>query len=83
MAAGFAVNRAKIIPSGATKFFVDLLLMITTPCMILSSVTSKEFNSDTARSTAEVLTCGVLFFSVTFIAGYFLCKKHNKNLIIR
>ena len=75
MAAGFAVNRAKIIPSGATKFFVDLLLMITTPCMILSSVTSKEFNSDTARSTAEVLACGVLFFSVTFIAGYFLCKK--------
>lgn len=75
MAVGFVINKAKIIPSSATKFFVDLLLMITTPCMILSSVTSKEFSPETARSTAEVFACGILFFTVTFIAGYFLCKK--------
>ncbi len=75
MAAGFVINRAKIIPGSATKFFVDLLVMITTPCMILSSVTSREFSSDTARVTAEVFACGVGLFAITFITGYFLCKK--------
>lgn len=75
MAVGFVINRAKVIPSSATKFFVDLLLLITTPCMILSSVTSKEFNSDTAKSTAEIFVGGVCFFALTFIVGYFICKK--------
>lgn len=75
MAVGFAINRLKVIPSSATKFFVDLLLMVTTPCMILSSVTSKEFNSDTARATVEIFICGIGFFTVSFIVGWFLCKK--------
>lgn len=75
MAVGFVINRLKVIPSSATKFFVDLLLLVTTPCMILSSVTSKEFNDDTARATIEVFMCGIGFFAVSFIVGYFLCKK--------
>ncbi len=75
MAVGFFLNRGKVISSDGTKFFVDLLLLVTTPCMILSSVTSKEFNSDTVVSTVEMFICGIGFFAITFALGYFLCKK--------
>lgn len=75
MAAGFGINKSNIIPSSATKYFVDLLLMVTTPCMILCSVTSKEFNPDVATSTVQIFICGVLFFLGAFLLGYLLCKK--------
>lgn len=75
MAVGFGINRAKVIPSSANKFFVDLLLLVTTPCMILASVTSKEFSSDTAKSTAEVFICTAAFFALAFALGYIICKK--------
>lgn len=75
MAVGFGINKTGVIPSNATKYFVDLLLMVTTPCMILCSVTSKEFNPDVATSTVQVFICGILFFAGSFVLGYFLCKK--------
>lgn len=74
MAVGFILNKTKIIPSNATNYFVDLLLLVTTPCMILSSVTSKEFDPQTAISTAEVFLGGISFFGLSFLLGFLLCK---------
>ena len=75
MAVGFFLNKLKVLPSEATKYFVDLLLMVTTPCMILASITSKEFNPETAASTLQIFICGISFFAVSFLLGWFLCKK--------
>ena len=59
MAVGFFLNKLKVLPSEATKYFVDLLLMVTTPCMILAYITSKEFNPETAASTLQIFICGI------------------------
>lgn len=78
MGVGFFLNRSRIIPSEAEKYFVNLLLFITTPCMILSSVTANEFSSEMMTATVEALLCGAGFFAVLFILGYLLLKKIMK-----
>lgn len=75
MALGFFINRAKVIPASANKYFVSMLIMVTTPCMIMTSITSKEFNESLLSSTVQVFIFGALFFGSTFVLGYFLCKK--------
>lgn len=75
MGVGFFLNRADILPSSSNKYFVDLLMFVTTPCMILSSVTANEFNDDMKSATVEVLLCGIGFFVVLFLVGYILLKK--------
>ena len=80
MAVGFFINRRNIIPASATKYFVDMLILVTTPCMILSSITSKEFDSDVAVATLQVLVMGMLFFGFAFLFGIVLFKKILKGI---
>lgn len=75
IAAGFAASKAGIIKKEADKHFVTLLMSITMPCMIITSITSKEFNSDLGVATAEAFILGALFFAFTFALGYLVCKK--------
>ena len=75
MGVGFFLNRSDILPSSSNKYFVDLLMFVTTPCMILSSVTANEFNDDMKSATVEVLLCGIGFFVVLFLVGYIFLKK--------
>lgn len=66
MGVGFFLNRSDILPSSSNKYFVDLLMFVTTPCMILSSVTANEFNDDMKSATVEVLLCGIGFLLFSF-----------------
>ena len=75
IAVGFATGKTGVIPESANKHFVSLLLTVTMPCMIITSITSKEFNSELGRATAEVFILGALFFVLTFCLGYLVCKK--------
>lgn len=75
MGVGFFLNRANILPSSSNKYFVDLLMFVTTPCMILSSVTANEFDENMKSATVEVLLCGIGFFVVLFLLGYVFLKK--------
>ena len=47
MAAGFGVGRLKLLPEGSNTTLNVLLIKVITPCMILSSITSKELTDDT------------------------------------
>ena len=42
IAAGYFVGKIKVLPAGADKTLNILLIQIITPCMILSSITSKD-----------------------------------------
>lgn len=79
MAVGFVLYRKNVFPVAATKYFVDLLLLVTTPCMILTSITSREFDASMAVSTAQtlILTCG--FFAVSAFIGWILFKTVFKK----
>jgi len=75
IAVGFGITKTKIIPASANEHFVSMLLMVTLPCMIISSITSKEFNPDLGLATIETFIVGLLFFAFTFVLGYLFCKK--------
>lgn len=75
IAAGFVTGKTGIIPESANKHFVSLLMTITMPCMIITSITSKEFNPELGTATAEIFVLGAMFFVLTFVLGYIVCKK--------
>lgn len=75
MGVGFAAGKTNVIPQSADKYFVSLLMNITMPCMVITSITSKEFNADLGMATVEIFVLGALFFVFTFAAGWLVCKK--------
>ena len=54
-AVGFLANRKGILPDQSNRYLVDLLMMITTPCMVLASITSTELTDDTFVLTLQML----------------------------
>ena len=39
---GFVANKVNILPNQANRYLVDLLMLITCPCMILISIADTE-----------------------------------------
>lgn len=74
MAAGFGVGRLKILPEGSDATLNVLLIKVVTPCMILSSITSKELTDDTLSMTLQTFAGSVVFFAIAGVLGYFFAK---------
>ena len=74
MAVGFGANRAGILPKEANEFLTNLLIKIITPCMIISSITSKELTEETFAATIETLIFAIVFFVLAAAIGYLLCR---------
>ncbi len=74
MAVGFVANRAGVLPKEANGFLTNLLIKIITPCMIISSITSKELTDETFVATIETLALAMAFFILAALAGYLLGK---------
>lgn len=75
IAVGFVVNRRGILPSQANKYLSNILMFITSPCLILSSITAKDINHETAVITVELIIGSCLWFAIFTALGYFLCTK--------
>ncbi len=74
IAAGYFVGKIKVLPAGADKTLNILLIQIITPCMILSSITSKELTDDTFTATIQTLVGAALFFVLAGIVGFLFLK---------
>lgn len=74
MAVGFAANRIGVLPKEGSGFLTNLLIKIITPCMICSSITSKELTDDTFSATLQTLGIAMTFFILAALLGYVLCK---------
>lgn len=74
IAAGYFVGKIKVLPAGADKTLNILLIQIITPCMILSSITSKELTDDTFTATIQTLVGAALFFILAGIVGFLFSK---------
>lgn len=74
IAAGYFVGKIKVLPAGADKTLNILLIQIITPCMILSSITSKELTDDTFTATIQTLVGAALFFVLSGIVGFLFSK---------
>lgn len=74
-AIGYVANRKGILPDQANTYLVDLLMLITTPCMIVSSITSTELTEDTLLLTIGMLGCAALWFIISAFLAWIVCVK--------
>ncbi len=72
--AGYVVGKLKLLPENADTTLTVLLLKVLTPCLILSSVTSKELNDDTVSATIWTLLGSSVYFAVAAVLGLLFCK---------
>lgn len=71
---GFGANRLRILPDESNPYLIALMMNITAPCMLLTSITGKELTPDTFVATLQVLAGSVLFFLAGMAASYVLVK---------
>lgn len=73
-AVGYIANKRDILPMDSNKYLVNLILVITNPCLIISSMSSQTLSSDTIRQVAEILAGSVVFFVAGGAAAFFIVK---------
>lgn len=71
---GFFANKIGILPYDSNKYLVNLMLLITTPCMIISSLASRDISSETFSLTIETLVGSLAFFIVIPIFALIVAK---------
>ena len=60
MGVGFAANKAGMLPEEANKYLSPLLIKITTPCMVLANIASREVEEGMWHSVVTALVCFAL-----------------------
>ena len=74
-AVGFAANKAGVLPMSANKYLSSLLIKVTCPCMVITSVTTNQLTDDTLSMTIQVFVCSCLWFYISAAVGLFIAKK--------
>ncbi len=74
VAIGFAASRKGILPMEANKHLVNLILMITNPCLIISSMSAQTLTSDTVRQAVEILVGSAVFFIAAAAVSFVIVK---------
>jgi len=75
VAVGFGANKAGVLPMSANKYLSSLLLKVTCPCIIITSMDTNQLSDDTLLMTVQALICSCLWFYLSAALGYFLGKK--------
>ena len=79
MAVGFVANKSNIIPIEANKYFVNIMLLINTPCMILAGLTKFKLDDDAIETTFEVALGSLIFFIGAWMVSWVIIKIMNYN----
>ena len=72
---GLIANRLKVLPEESVKHFISLIMGITVPCLMLSSITSQEINGNMYMNTILVLVLSALIYIVTAAVTTFLSDR--------
>ena len=81
---GLAANRLKVLPESSVKHFTSLIMGITVPCLVVSSITGQDINGDMYRNTiiTFILTC-IIYAAIagitTVIADRIFPKKDQQD----
>ncbi|MGI6177237.1 MAG: AEC family transporter [Eubacterium sp.] len=76
---GVIAGKAGIVPKSADKPLIDILMLITTPCLIISSLAEAEFNTETEDDTIAVIIMSVMYFVVFTLLSFPLAKLLKKT----
>lgn len=72
---GFIANRLKVLPEESVKHFISLVMGITVPCLMISSITGQEINGNMYRNTILVLALGAVIYIVTAVLTTFISDR--------
>lgn len=78
MGVGFAANKSGMLPEEANKYLSPLLMKITTPCLILANIATREVEEGMWGDIFKALGCFALYFVVFCFLGWVLCTKMMK-----
>ena len=72
---GLAANKLKVLPEGSVKHFISLVMSITVPCLVVSSMTGQDISGDMYRNTIMTLLVTALIYVVITILTTFISDR--------
>ncbi len=77
---GFVCNKFNVLPLEANKPLIDLMLTVTTPALMVSSIVTQKVGDDTMKNTVIVFLFALLFFALTaFLSSLIAAKGFRMN----
>lgn len=67
---GYICCKTKVLPFEANEHLISLLINVTSPCLLITSITSKELTDELFMSTVQMLVGTAVYFAVGFILAY-------------
>lgn len=74
MLVGFVIYKAGVLGDDAFKPITSLLMSVTCPCLIVSSLYSKEVSKSMLGETISVLVCVMLFYLISSALTYLFVR---------
>lgn len=74
MLVGFVIYKAGVLGDDAFKPITSLLMSVTCPCLIVSSLYSKEVSKSMLGETVSVLVCVMLFYLISSALTYLFVR---------
>lgn len=74
VAIGYIASKVGILPAESKQYLSNLLLFITSPCMILGSMTSQTLNSHTFGLMMQIVAGSLIFFVAAMIISFLIVK---------
>ena len=72
---GFVANRLKVLPAASSKYFIDLIMEITVPCLVLSSITGQDLDGGMYRNTILTFVLTAIGYVIVAVATTFLSGR--------
>ena len=73
-AIGFAASKTGILPAESKKYLSNLLLFITSPCMIIGSMTSQTLDAHTFELMIQIVAGSFVFFIAAMGISFLIVK---------
>jgi len=67
---GLGANKMNILPSESNKYLIALLLNITSPCLLITSIAGKELTDETSGITLITLAGSLITYFVMLVLAY-------------
>ena len=73
-AIGFIASKTGILPAESKKYLSNLLLFITSPCMIIGSMTSQTLDTHTFELMIQIVAGSFIFFLAAMAVSFLIVK---------
>lgn len=71
---GYIACKKDVLPFAANDYFVKMLLSICIPCMIISSMSTKELDPNTFDQVVQMTVGSALYFVLGAVISYFIVR---------